>query len=95
MENNNIHLCRNLRTLRRYHRLSQRAVAAFLEVDRSTYSYYERGSSEPPLKKLAQLAELFGVSLDTLVFGGLSDLFSTPAPTPNIDCITADKPPAE
>ena len=46
--------------------LLQRDVADQLHIDRSTYSYYERGKTNPPLDILIKLADYFGVSLDYL-----------------------------
>lgn len=46
--------------------LLQRDVADTLHIHRSTYSYYERGKTNPPLDILIKLADYFGVSLDYL-----------------------------
>lgn len=52
--------------LRQKEGLLQRDVADQLHIDRSTYSYYERGKTNPPLDILIKLADYFGVSLDYL-----------------------------
>ena len=52
--------------LRQKEGLLQRDVAHQLHIDRSTYSYYERGKTNPPLDILIKLADYFGVSLDYL-----------------------------
>nr|WP_195985963.1 helix-turn-helix transcriptional regulator [Clostridium sp. D33t1_170424_F3] len=42
-------------------------MAEFLEIDRSTYAYYESGKVVPPLHILLELSDLYKVSLDFLV----------------------------
>ena len=42
-------------------------LANFLNVDRSTYSYYENGKTEPSITVLMRMAELFSVTLDSLL----------------------------
>lgn len=59
-------LRKRLIELRRKKGLLQRDVADQLHIDRSTYSYYERGKTNPPLDILIKLADYFGVSLDYL-----------------------------
>lgn len=56
--------------LRQKEDLLQRDVADQLHIDRSTYSYYERGKTNPPLDILIKLADYFGVSLDYLAGRG-------------------------
>lgn len=57
---------RFLRTSRT--QLSQAEVAKLLNIDRSTYTNYELGKTEPPLETLKKLAAIFGVSVDRLVY---------------------------
>ena len=59
-----IHLV--LRMLRLNNKLTQRQVAEFLEVDRSTYTYYETGKIKPDTKTLTKLCCIFNVSLEVL-----------------------------
>ncbi len=47
--------------------LLQRDVADALHIHRSTYSYYERGKTNPPLDILIKLADYFGVTTDYLL----------------------------
>ena len=47
--------------------LLQRDIADQLHIDRSTYSYYERGKTNPPLDILIKLADYFGVTTDYLL----------------------------
>ncbi len=49
------------RTLRTNSTLTQQQVADVLHIDRSTYAYYERGTTEPDLKALKKLASVFNV----------------------------------
>lgn len=46
----------------RHHEIAER-----LGVERSTYTNYELGKTEPSLKQIKQLAEIFGVGYDVLV----------------------------
>ncbi|WP_326975278.1 helix-turn-helix domain-containing protein [Caproicibacter sp. BJN0012] len=56
-----------LRIMRRMLELSQKDVAAILHIDRSTYTYYELGKTEPPLETVVALSNLFSISLDDLL----------------------------
>ncbi len=47
--------------------MSQQAVADLLNIHRSTYSYYELGTTEPSLDNIRALCKIFGVSLDALL----------------------------
>ena len=57
----------NLRELRKEKGYSQEELAYKLEVTRQTVSKWENGSAMPDLKKLTELAEFFGVSMDDLL----------------------------
>lgn len=59
-----------LRTLRRYNGMTQREVAAQLHLERSSYAYYEIGTTEPDLHTLSEIAGLFQVSTDYLLGRG-------------------------
>lgn len=56
-----------LRSLREMHGLSQQQVADTLQVHRSTYSYYELGTSQPPFSTLIKLAKIFKVEPNFLL----------------------------
>lgn len=60
-------LSRNLRTFRTPCSLSQLQVANALGIDRSTYSCYEIGKTQPHPNVLLRLAHLFNVSVDELL----------------------------
>lgn len=62
-----IKLAQNMKLLRESNGLTQKKVAQYLFVDRSTYSYYESGKTQPNLKMLTLLADLYGVSIDALI----------------------------
>ena len=58
--------------------LTQQSVATILGIDRSTYTYYEMGKTQPDLFTLTRLSKAFGVSVDALLgtvpaVGGLRD----------------------
>lgn len=60
-------LSERLRDLREDHDLTQQQIAYLLHKDRSTYTYYETGKTEPSLHDLIALADFHKVSLDYLV----------------------------
>lgn len=60
-----------LRQLRKGKGLTQQQMADTLGVDRTTYTKYENGASEPNIATLRQLAAIFGVTLDYLL--GVTD----------------------
>ena len=53
--------------LRKQCDLTQKQIADTLNLDRSAYSYYETGKSNPPMDKMITLARIFNVSLDELM----------------------------
>lgn len=55
-----------LYTLRKRRRLTQKQMAAQLNVSRSTYTSYETGLSTPTLTTLCRMASLFEVTTDYL-----------------------------
>ncbi|MFY9198695.1 MAG: helix-turn-helix domain-containing protein [Acutalibacteraceae bacterium] len=56
-----------LRSLREIHGLSQQQVADALQVHRSTYSYYELGTSQPSFSTLIKLAKIYKVEPNFLL----------------------------
>lgn len=46
---------------------TQQQVADYLQISRSTYTYYETGKTEPDLENIKKLAKLFGVSVEELL----------------------------
>ncbi len=59
-------LAANLKLLREQHRLTQKQVADALNIERSTYTYYERGRTLPTFSTICKLARIFDVSIDAL-----------------------------
>ncbi|MGN0498649.1 MAG: helix-turn-helix domain-containing protein [Acutalibacteraceae bacterium] len=57
------YLAHNLRTVRRILEISQSEMAEKLDIDRSTYSYYETGKSEPPFYRLKKIIDFFNSKL--------------------------------
>ncbi|MBQ4141521.1 MAG: helix-turn-helix transcriptional regulator [Clostridia bacterium] len=53
--------------------LSQLELSELLEVSRQSISKWETDVAVPELSKLVRMAEIFGISLDTLVLGKESD----------------------
>ena len=56
-----------LKELRKKADKSQQAIANYLGVDRSTYTYYENGKRLPMSENLFALAELYNVSIDYIL----------------------------
>ncbi len=71
MENRkpDIHISRNISRLRRKMGLTQTELAERLYVSNKTVSKWERGAGYPETPQLVRLADLFGVTLDTLIRG--------------------------
>lgn len=56
-----------LRKCRQRCGLAQRQVAEQIGVDRSTYTYYELGTTSPSIETIKRLATIYGVSIDWLL----------------------------
>ena len=61
------HLAENIRRYRKERGMTQEELAEKLNLTLGTISKWERGSSEPELTYLMQLAQIFHVSLDALL----------------------------
>ena len=57
----------NLIILRNTHGYSQEQVAEKIEISRQAYSKWENGSTVPDIEKCKRLADLYGVTLDSLI----------------------------
>lgn len=55
-----------IRDMREDHDMSQKEVAALLNIQQTVYSRYERGFQTIPLEHLLKLADYYNVSLDYL-----------------------------
>lgn len=58
-----------LKKYRNHNDLTQQQVADTLNIDRSTYSYYETGKTEPNMDTIIKLAKIFDVNVGTLLTG--------------------------
>jgi SOS-response transcriptional repressors (RecA-mediated autopeptidases) len=67
-----------LKILRKRRKWTQADVASRLGIERSTYTRYEIGQSEPSFDMLQRLSDLFEVSIDALVVGESAPLPSSP-----------------
>ena len=61
------YLCEQMRALRKHRGLTQEQVAKALGIDRSSYTYYEIGKTEPSIESLLKIAKLFGVTVHDLL----------------------------
>lgn len=56
-----------LKKLRLENNLTQKQVAKYLCVSRTTYTYYELAKTEPNLQSVKKLAELYKIPLSELI----------------------------
>ncbi len=64
---------KNLTLLRKNRKLTQQDMADILKVSKPTYNHYETGRYEPDIKKLIQISDYFGVSIDYLLGHQVND----------------------
>ena len=60
-------IAQTMRELRKRSGMSQKEIAAKIDVSQAAYSAYERGRNEPPAEMLVRLSYVFGCSIDVLV----------------------------
>ena len=60
-------LSERLKKFRHAHALTQEQVAEALGIERTTYTYYERGTHEPSITRVKELAKLFNTDVATLL----------------------------
>ena len=77
--------------LRKSRGLTQQQVASKLGIDRTTYTKYETGSSEPGFEMLIRLSQLLGVSLDALFGGPVSDPLAASVSDSGSESLSADE----
>lgn len=58
---------KNLKSLREYAKISQKALAEKLDTTFKTISHWETGYSEPSIQQLIELANIFETTIDELV----------------------------
>ena len=57
----------NLIMLRRIHGFSQEEIAEKIGISRQAYAKWENGATVPDIEKCMRLAEVYGVTIDSLV----------------------------
>jgi len=57
----------NLAMLRNIHGFSQEELAEKINISRQAYAKWERGDTIPDVEKCSRLAEIYGVSIDSLL----------------------------
>lgn len=57
----------NLITLRNIHGFSQEALAEKIGISRQAYAKWESGATVPDIEKCRRLADIYGVTLDSLL----------------------------
>ncbi len=62
-----IYINERLRELRIKSGYTQNQIAKILNIDRSTYSYYELGKTTPDVSALVTLAKVFNISISELL----------------------------
>ena len=58
---------KRLRELRLEHQLTQQDLGEALGIDRTSYTYYERGKTSPSPASLCKLSRLYNVTVDYLL----------------------------
>ena len=56
-----------IQELRKTKKLSQKEVAAYLNIPATTYNTYESGRTEPPIEILVRLSHLYSIPIDLIV----------------------------
>lgn len=67
-------LASRLRTYRLQCGLTQKEVAKIIGINRSSYTYYERGSHLPNIINLLKLCRIFGIEVTDLISSDDVDL---------------------
>ena len=81
----------NLIKLRKNLGYTQQQVAAKLGSDRTTYTKYETGVSEPSFEMLIRLSQLLGISLDELFGAPVDDRLSVSVSDNSADKLSPDE----
>ncbi len=66
-EDNENKLGNNIRKYREIYDMSQSMLAGLILIDRTSISRYEKGKRLPDIFTLCRIADIFQISLDTLV----------------------------
>lgn len=67
VEQRKIMTAQALQELRKAQKLSQKEVAAYLNIPATTYNTYESGRTEPPIEILVRLSHLYSMPIDFIV----------------------------
>ncbi|MEL7220362.1 MAG: helix-turn-helix transcriptional regulator [Bacteroidota bacterium] len=78
-----IHL--NIRYLRVKNNLTQKQLGDQLSVNAGQISNYEKGESDPPLKKIKEMVKLFGVTYNEIIDQDLSKKENSKLEEPSTD----------
>lgn len=79
-----------LRELRKISRMTQKQVAQILNLDRSTYAYYETDTTKPDYNTLVRIARMFRVSTDYML--GVTDTMAQGNRPEDMRYVLRDKP---
>ena len=60
-------LAKRLRELRTMHHMTQKMIAQALGIDRTTYTYYEAGTTKPSVDTLFKLSQIYNVTVGYLM----------------------------
>ena len=72
----------NLVILRNIHGFSQEAIAEKINISRQAYAKWESGATVPDIEKCLKLAEVYGVTLDSLMKTSTMEEYGTIPPPP-------------
>ena len=72
----------NLIVLRKLNGYSQEQIAEKINISRQAYAKWENGQTVPDIEKAAMLAELYGVTLDSLMNDGVQADLGVLPPAP-------------
>ena len=72
----------NLIMLRNIHGYSQEAIAEKIDISRQAYAKWESGATIPDIEKCKRLADIYGVTLDSLIKTETIDGKDTILPAP-------------
>lgn len=73
---------KNLIMLRNIHGFSQEEIAEKINISRQAYAKWESGATVPDIEKCSRLAEVYGVTLDSLIRNGAPEGAGAAAPAP-------------
>lgn len=60
-------LSERLKKIRTEHKLTQQNIADVLGIDRTTYTFYERGTTKPSAETLTKIASIYNVTVGYLL----------------------------